>query len=50
MAEVRERVWPFVLDGRLRPVLHATLPLDDARRAHELLESGEVFGKLVLLP
>lgn len=48
MAEVREHVWPFVVDGRLRPVVHATLGLDEAGRAHELLASGEVFGKLVL--
>jgi NADPH:quinone reductase-like Zn-dependent oxidoreductase len=26
------------------------LPLDEARRAHELLEGGGVFGKLVLVP
>ncbi|CAM5788109.1 NAD(P)H quinone oxidoreductase OS=Cellulomonas persica OX=76861 GN=CPE01_26530 PE=4 SV=1 [Cellulomonas persica] len=50
MAEVREHVWPFVVDGRLRPVVHRTLGLDDAARAHELLASGEVFGKLVLVP
>lgn len=50
MAEVRERVWPFVVDGRLRPVVHATFGLEDAARAHELLASGEVFGKLVLVP
>ncbi|GEA81611.1 zinc-binding dehydrogenase [Cellulomonas uda] len=48
MAEVREHVWPFVVDGRLRPVVHATLGLDEAGRAHELLASGEVFGKPVL--
>ncbi len=50
MAQVREHVWPFVVDGRLRPVLHAALPLGEAARAHELLASGEVFGKLVLVP
>jgi len=49
MAEVRREVWPFVVDGRLRPVVHATLGLDEAPRAHELLASGEVFGKLVLV-
>lgn len=34
--------------GRLRPVIHAELPLERAADAHRLLESGEVFGKLVL--
>ncbi|HYL71570.1 MAG TPA: NAD(P)H-quinone oxidoreductase [Candidatus Dormibacteraeota bacterium] len=35
-------------DGTLRPVVHRVLPLADATEAHELLENGEVIGKLVL--
>jgi NADPH:quinone reductase-like Zn-dependent oxidoreductase len=34
--------------GRLRPVVHAELPLAEARRAHEMLEASEHFGKIVL--
>src|SRR5579864_7266473 len=36
--------------GRLRPVVHAVRPLEDARHAHEMLERSEQFGKLVLEP
>jgi NADPH:quinone reductase-like Zn-dependent oxidoreductase len=36
--------------GRLRPVVHAVLPLEDAPRAHEMMERREQFGKLVLEP
>jgi len=36
--------------GKLRPRIHAVLPLADAARAHELLESGAVLGKLLLRP
>ncbi|MCC2319668.1 NAD(P)H-quinone oxidoreductase [Cellulomonas xiejunii] len=50
MADVRAHVWPLVLDGRVRPVVHARVPLAQAPRAHEMLESGEVFGKVLLLP
>lgn len=50
MADVRERMWPLVADGRVRPVVHARLPLAQAGEAHRLLDSGEVFGKLVLVP
>ncbi|ADG76058.1 NAD(P)H quinone oxidoreductase, PIG3 family [Cellulomonas flavigena DSM 20109] len=50
MADVREHVWPLVLDGRVRPVVHARMPLADAPRAHEALAAGEVLGKLLLLP
>jgi len=39
-----------VAEGRIRPVIHAVLPLAEARRAHEELERGDVFGKLVLVP
>lgn len=48
-AEFR-RVMDLVFRGRLEPVVHEVLPLDQARRAHEMLEGGEVFGKLVLEP
>lgn len=50
VAAVRAHVWPMLDDGRLRPVVHARLPLGRAGEAHELLESGQVFGKVVLVP
>jgi NADPH:quinone reductase len=37
-------------DGRIHPVVAERLPLADARRAHELLESSAAKGKLVLVP
>jgi NADPH2:quinone reductase len=36
--------------GKIRPVIAKRLPLSDARRAHELLESTAATGKLVLVP
>ncbi|MBO0919911.1 NAD(P)H-quinone oxidoreductase [Cellulomonas sp. zg-ZUI222] len=50
MAGVREHVWPLVLDGRVRPVVHARVPLADAPLAHAMLASGEVLGKVLLIP
>ncbi len=50
MAEVGEHVWPLVAAGRVAPVVHARLPLARAADAHRLMESGEVFGKVLLLP
>ena len=43
-------VMGFVFRGEMRPAIHAVLPLEEARRAHEMLESGAVLGKLVLVP
>ena len=36
--------------GRIRPLVYDRLPLAEAGRAHELLESGRVIGKLLLKP
>jgi len=41
-------VWDLVAAGRMRPVVAEVMPLEDVRRAHELLESRAVFGKVVL--
>jgi putative PIG3 family NAD(P)H quinone oxidoreductase len=47
-ASVVEHVWPLVSDGRVRPIVHTTMPLEDAAAAHALMESGEHSGKIVL--
>lgn len=48
VAAVREHVWPLVESGTVQPVVHARLDLDDVARAHRLLDSGEVVGKVLL--
>lgn len=47
---LRRHVLPLLAAGRIRPKMAQSLPLADAVRAHQLLESGKVFGKLVLKP
>ena len=48
VAAVVESVWPMLADGRVRPVIGATLPIQRAAEAHALLGSGAVSGKIVL--
>jgi putative PIG3 family NAD(P)H quinone oxidoreductase len=48
VAAVREAVWPMIADGRVRPVIGARLPIQEAAEAHRLLSAGEVTGKVVL--
>ncbi|KQT14775.1 NAD(P)H-quinone oxidoreductase [Methylobacterium sp. Leaf399] len=43
------QVWPLLEDGRIRPIIHATFPFDQARQAHELMESSAHLGKILLL-
>ncbi len=43
-----DAVMEHVFAGRIRPVVHETLPLEEAGRAQQLLEDRAVFGKVVL--
>ena len=45
---VVESVWPMIADGRVRPVIGATFPIERAGEAHALLASGDVTGKVML--
>lgn len=47
-ASIREKVWPLIADGTLKPVIHSTLPIQDAEQAHGLLANNETVGKVVL--
>ncbi|MHA6629070.1 NAD(P)H-quinone oxidoreductase [Pseudonocardia sichuanensis] len=48
VAGVREQVWPMLADGRVRPIVHATVPMPDAAKGHAQLEAGGVVGKILL--
>lgn len=43
-----ENVWPLIESGKIKPNITATFPLAEARKAHELMDSGENTGKIVL--
>jgi NADPH:quinone reductase-like Zn-dependent oxidoreductase len=43
-----EAAYELVKSGRAKPVVDSVLPLSEARAAHERLEAGEQFGKIVL--
>ena len=42
--------WPEVIDGKIRPHIHATYPLTDAARAHADFAAGTHTGKILLIP
>jgi putative PIG3 family NAD(P)H quinone oxidoreductase len=45
---VEAQVWPWLEDGRVRPVVDRTFPLEEAGAAHAYLEQGAQIGKVVL--
>ena len=45
---LRERVWPLFAQKKLRVVIQQEFPLAHAARAHTLMESGTLIGKIVL--
>jgi putative PIG3 family NAD(P)H quinone oxidoreductase len=48
VTEVRERVWPLITAGQVKPVIDTVVPLAEAPRAHRLLEEGQHVGKVLL--
>lgn len=46
--ELRERVWPHIAAGAIRPVIDSVFALEDAAAAHVRLESGNHVGKVLL--
>lgn len=50
VASVHDGLWPLIASGRVRPVIHATVPLADAAAAHRMVEAGGVVGKVLMVP
>ncbi len=46
--QLHERVWPLLSQGRIKPIVHATMPLEDAAKGHAMMEAGEQIGKIIL--
>jgi NADPH:quinone reductase-like Zn-dependent oxidoreductase len=42
------QVWPLITDGTVRPIIHATYPLEDVRQAHQVMEESSHTGKILL--
>ncbi len=47
-AALRQRVWPLLESGKIKPVIYRSFPLEEAAAAHSLMESGEHIGKIML--
>lgn len=47
--QIKRRVWPHVVTGAIKPVVFRQLPIEEAAAAHELLETNQTTGKVVLV-
>ena len=47
---LRKEVWPLMDSGTIRPIIHQTFPLEKAADAHQLMESSNHIGKILLKP
>ena len=45
---LRDRVWPLLDSGTVKPIIHKTMPLEQASEAHRLMESSTHIGKIIL--
>ncbi|MBE9466441.1 NAD(P)H-quinone oxidoreductase [Dyadobacter subterraneus] len=46
--EILENVWPLLENGKFKPVIYREFPLSEAGKAHELMESSDHIGKIIL--
>ena len=49
-AALLKHVWPLFEAGKIRPVIHAVFPFEEAAQAHALMESSQHVGKIMLVP
>ncbi|MGP1615430.1 MAG: NAD(P)H-quinone oxidoreductase, partial [Pollutimonas bauzanensis] len=45
---LKQHVWPLLEAGKIRPIVHATFPLEKACDAHAMMDAGEQIGKIIL--
>ena len=45
---LHERIWPLLEAGTVKPIVHATFPLEETRAAHEMMEGSTHLGKILL--
>ena len=43
-----DQVWPHLANGRIKPIIDQTFPLQEAAKAHERMESSQHIGKIIL--
>ena len=48
MQNLYKKVWPSFESGEIKPIIHKTMDIEDAEKAHQIMEENRNIGKLVL--
>ncbi len=46
--KLKQQVWPLLAKGSIKPIIHELFALNEASKAHELMESSHHIGKILL--
>jgi NADPH2:quinone reductase len=46
--QLKDKVWPLLESGKIRPIIYRTFPLEQANQAHALMETSTHIGKIML--
>ena len=45
---LEKHIWPLLASGKIKPIIHSVFPAENAAEAHQLMESNDHMGKIVL--
>ena len=48
MNNLKEKVWPSLESGEIKPIIDTVIPIEEVDKAHKLMESNQTFGKVIL--
>ena len=48
MNNLNENIWPLLESGDIKPIIDTVIPIEEVAKAHELMESNQTFGKVIL--
>ena len=48
MNNLNENIWPLLESGDIKPIIDTVIPIEEVDKAHELMESNQTFGKVIL--
>ncbi len=47
-SKLHKHIWPLIISKTIKPIIHSTFPIERAMEAHQLMESNQHMGKIIL--